>query len=86
MEIDKEQTDKIPPQDEPQNVNNTFRNFYMNAFTNVFGDELNQLRQEENFNGRKVTLLIDCIEQGIDIFSDLEKSFVVNSLQRSNQK
>jgi hypothetical protein len=35
--------------------------------------------QEENFDQRKLEILIDSLEAGVDIFSDMEKSFAVMS-------
>lgn len=35
--------------------------------------------QEENFDHRKLEILIDSLEAGVDIFSDMEKSFAVMS-------
>lgn len=51
----------------------SFRDFYMEMVTSNFGDDLDRLRQEGNLDPRKVEILINCLETGKDIWSDLER-------------
>ncbi|XP_078348877.1 uncharacterized protein LOC144633854 isoform X2 [Oculina patagonica] len=54
----------------------SFRDFYMEMVTSSFGDDLDRLRQEGSLDSRKVEMLINCLETGKDIWSDLEKSLL----------
>ncbi|CEG36665.1 Ribosome-assembly protein 3 [Plasmopara halstedii] len=62
-------------------VQNMFRELYMEEFTAVFGDELDQFRQEERFESKDVSYLISCIQAGTDIFSPLQKKLFVESIR-----
>ncbi|CAO3677583.1 unnamed protein product [Umbelopsis vinacea] len=55
------------------------RDFYMAQLTQAFPNDLDKLREEENFDHHKLEILIDSLEAGVDIFSDIEKSFAVMS-------
>jgi hypothetical protein len=75
-----EQSEKTQPTKEnltSEELTKAFRDFYVVELTDSYANELNELRQEEGFDARKVTLLIDCLEQGIDVFSDLEKQLMM---------
>jgi len=56
-----------------------FRDFYMSQLTQAFPNDLDKIRQEENFDHHKLEILIDSLEAGVDIFSDMEKSFAITS-------
>ncbi|KAH8548855.1 hypothetical protein BGW37DRAFT_523044 [Umbelopsis sp. PMI_123] len=56
-----------------------FRDFYITQLTQAFPNDLDKIRQEENFDDRKLEILIDSLEAGVDIFSDMEKSFAIMS-------
>ncbi|KAI7883439.1 hypothetical protein K492DRAFT_126385 [Lichtheimia hyalospora FSU 10163] len=74
MDVDNEQ--RIPDtksEDKPS----TFRDRYMGKVTQAFSTDLDKIRQEPNFSASQLTLLIDSLEAGIDIFSDLEKEIVM---------
>lgn len=43
------------------------------------------LLQEPNFNSSRLTMLIDSLEAGIDIFSELEQEIVMADAQRNRQ-
>jgi len=47
----------------------SFRDYYMSKLTELFHEELDQLRQEPNFDGRKLSLLVDALQTGADVFS-----------------
>ncbi|CAH3044636.1 unnamed protein product [Porites lobata] len=56
-----------------KDVTSTFHDYYMEVVTSSFGDDLDHIRQEGNLDARKVEMLINCLETGKDIWSDLEK-------------
>ncbi|KAG7393938.1 hypothetical protein PHYPSEUDO_000115 [Phytophthora pseudosyringae] len=61
-------------------MQNEFQQLYMEEFTTVFGDELDQFRREERFESKDVTYLISCIHAGGDVFSPLQKKLFVESV------
>ncbi|XP_074606093.1 uncharacterized protein LOC141859082 isoform X3 [Acropora palmata] len=54
----------------------TFHDYYMEMITVNFGDDLDHLRKEGRLDSRKIEMLINCLETGKDIWSDLEKSLL----------
>lgn len=60
----------------------TFRDYYMEEMTSAFGDDLNALREEDGFDGSKISLLVDCLETGINVFGDLEKELALASFKK----
>ncbi|KAI8055373.1 hypothetical protein BDF22DRAFT_676792 [Syncephalis plumigaleata] len=66
--------------DKSQNdtIKEKFRDYYMSTVTDTFGDDLEQLRQQEELDEHKLALLIDSLETGQDTFSDLAKQLTVN--------
>ncbi|KAJ2958640.1 hypothetical protein NQZ79_g5831 [Umbelopsis isabellina] len=69
---------------EAPDVAKRFRDFYMAKLTQAFPNDLDQIRQkcplqEENFDHNKLEILIDSLEAGVDIFSDMEKNFAIMS-------
>ncbi|CAH3015168.1 unnamed protein product [Porites evermanni] len=56
-----------------KDMTSTFHDYYMEVVTSSFGDDLDHIRQEGNLDARKVEMLINCLETGKDIWSDLEK-------------
>jgi hypothetical protein len=55
------------------NVEEKFREFYMENMANAFGDELDEIRQLENLDEDKIKILIQSLEIGINNFSGEEK-------------
>lgn len=55
---------------------NSFRDFYMDMVTSNFSDDLDHLRQEGSLDSKKVELLINCLETGKDIWTDLERQLL----------
>ncbi|GAB5586754.1 hypothetical protein Unana1_01654 [Umbelopsis nana] len=80
-----EMTDELQEMEEPKSlldapdVAKRFRDFYMTQLTQAFPNDLDKIRQEENFDHNKLEILIDSLEAGVDIFSDMEKSFAIMS-------
>ena len=58
----------------------------MEEMTTGFGDDLNALRQEDGFDASKVSLLVDCLETGINVFGDLEKELALASFKKRDIK
>ncbi|CAO3598892.1 unnamed protein product [Absidia cylindrospora] len=54
-----------------------FRDHYMGQMTLAFGSDLDTIRQEPGFTGARLNVLIDSLESGITIFSDLEKNIIL---------
>ncbi|GAN09612.1 hypothetical protein MAM1_0278d09143 [Mucor ambiguus] len=75
IEDDKE--DNIPVSNEQQSTAKKFRDLYMTKVTQAFGSDLDQIRQEPNLNGPRLNILIDSLEAGIDIFSNLEQEIIL---------
>jgi len=64
-----------------------FRKFFMEAMTLSFSDELDKLRETEQFDGKSVHLLVDAMERGVDFFSDeIGKNLLVEWLQGITNK
>lgn len=61
---------------ESEGKTKSFRDYYMEMATSSFGDDLDRLRQEGSLDSRKVEMLINCLETGKDIWSDLEKKLL----------
>ncbi|KAI9485385.1 MAG: ribosome-assembly protein 3-domain-containing protein [Benjaminiella poitrasii] len=76
-EVKDEQQEEIPDVVEEQSTSSKFRNLYMNKITQAFGSDLDQIRQEPSFNGPRLNILIDSLEAGIDIFSNLEQEIIL---------
>ncbi|KAK4518831.1 uncharacterized protein ATC70_009055 [Mucor velutinosus] len=74
-EDDKEED--APVFNEQQSTTKKFRDLYMTKVTQAFGTDLDQIRQEPNFNGPRLNILIDSLEAGIDIFSNLEQEIIL---------
>ncbi|RUS16136.1 hypothetical protein BC937DRAFT_91584 [Endogone sp. FLAS-F59071] len=56
-----------------------FHDLYMAQMTQAFGSDLDKIRQEEGFDENRLSILIDSLEAGIDIFTDMEKELMVAS-------
>ncbi|KAI8338489.1 hypothetical protein BC941DRAFT_451671 [Chlamydoabsidia padenii] len=54
-----------------------FRDHYMGQMTVAFGSELDTIRQEPGFTPSRLNVLIDSLEAGMAIFSDLEKTIAL---------
>ncbi|KAI9249725.1 ribosome-assembly protein 3-domain-containing protein [Phascolomyces articulosus] len=54
-----------------------FRDHYMGQITRAFGSDLDKIRQEPTFNASQLPILIDSLESGIDIFSNLEQEIIL---------
>lgn len=61
---------------ESKDKTKSFRDYYMEMATSSFGDDLDRLRQEGSLDSQKVEMLINCLETGKDIWSDLEKKLL----------
>ncbi|KAJ1992916.1 hypothetical protein H4R33_000853 [Dimargaris cristalligena] len=48
----------------------SFRDYYMAQMTEIFGDELDQLRQKEDISKQRLALLIDNLEAGLLVFDE----------------
>ncbi|CAI2167733.1 14632_t:CDS:2, partial [Funneliformis geosporum] len=58
----------------------SFRDHYMNRITKAFGEDLDKLRKKEvNLDSNKLEILINTLESGISIFSDVEKELALLS-------
>ncbi len=55
-----------------------FKDLYMNEMTESFGDELNALRSDDGFDGHKMMLLSDFLEQGTKLYSPEEQEFIMS--------
>ncbi|KAI8138303.1 ribosome-assembly protein 3-domain-containing protein [Fennellomyces sp. T-0311] len=54
-----------------------FRDHYMGQITRAFGSDLDKIRQEPTFSASQLPILIDSLEAGIDIFSNLEQEIIL---------
>ena len=66
----------------------SFKELYMDMFTEEFGDDLDALRKAEadaatagSGSGLRVAALVAAIEAGADVFSPLEKQLYVDHLR-----
>eukprot|EP00123_Amoebidium_parasiticum_P016271 comp23364_c0_seq1/m.38612 comp23364_c0_seq1/g.38612 ORF comp23364_c0_seq1/g.38612 comp23364_c0_seq1/m.38612 type:complete len:456 (-) comp23364_c0_seq1:629-1996(-) len=50
-----------------------FRDVYVGMVTDAYAEDLDTLRKEATFDDKKIGLLIDCLESGMNIWDDLEK-------------
>ncbi|CAG8461971.1 372_t:CDS:2 [Ambispora gerdemannii] len=69
---DEEASEPVPLLERSEAAKN-FRDFYMNQITAAFGEDLDKIRKEENFDHNRLDILIDSLESNINIFSDIEK-------------
>ncbi|ORX94507.1 hypothetical protein K493DRAFT_352473 [Basidiobolus meristosporus CBS 931.73] len=60
-----------------------FKNFYLGKLTEGFGEELNQLRQEENFDGTRLEILIDSLQSTVNIFDNIEKELSLAAFKQT---
>ncbi len=57
----------------------------MQQITEALADELDELKEREKIEDEtKVTQLVDCLQLGMDFFSDLEKDLSVQGWKRKN--
>ncbi|KAI7860941.1 hypothetical protein BDC45DRAFT_493154 [Circinella umbellata] len=54
-----------------------FRDHYMGQITRAFGSDLDKIRQEPTFSVSQLPILINSLESGIDIFSNLEQEIIL---------
>ncbi|XP_015768561.1 PREDICTED: uncharacterized protein LOC107347193 [Acropora digitifera] len=71
-----ETAEKDRKSNEHHEEKSTFHDYYMEMITANFGDDLDHLRKEGSLDSRKIEMLINCLETGKDIWSDLEKSLL----------
>ncbi|KAF7725140.1 hypothetical protein EC973_000392 [Apophysomyces ossiformis] len=83
-EEDDKQKEEEEKEGETQTTKKQFRNHYMSQITQAFGTDLDKIRQEPNFNAVRLNVLIDSLEAGIDIFSDLEQEIILADVQARN--
>jgi hypothetical protein len=57
----------------------------MQQITEALADELDELKEREKIEDEtKVTQLVDCLQLGMDFYSDLEKDLSVQGWKRKN--
>ncbi|CAG8635452.1 46470_t:CDS:2 [Gigaspora margarita] len=61
------------------NAANQFRDHYMSQITKAFGEDLDRIRKDQNLDSNRLEILIDSLESGIGIFSDVEKELALLS-------
>ncbi|KAI4524815.1 hypothetical protein K525DRAFT_291507 [Schizophyllum commune Loenen D] len=63
--------DKSAPnaQEKEQELRDKFRKFWMSAVVDGFKDDLEEIRKEPNLNTPKLSLLIDSLASGADVFA-----------------
>ncbi|KAI9488690.1 ribosome-assembly protein 3-domain-containing protein [Zychaea mexicana] len=54
-----------------------FSDHYMGQMTRAFGSDLDKIRQEPTFNASQLPILIDSLQAGVDIFSNLEQEIIL---------
>lgn len=66
----------------------TFNDIYMRRITEALADELDELKEQEKIDEdeSRITLLVDCLQSGMDFYSDLEKSLCVEGWKRKNNQ
>ncbi|KAI9291662.1 hypothetical protein K502DRAFT_121551 [Neoconidiobolus thromboides FSU 785] len=64
---------------EREKLKTMFHSYYMDQVTSSFGDDLDKLREEEDFTNSKLQILIDSLQQGICIFSDSDKELILST-------
>ncbi|CAG8491320.1 7697_t:CDS:2 [Ambispora leptoticha] len=79
---DEEISQPIPLLERPETAKN-FRDFYMNQVTTAFGEDLDKIRKEENFDHNRLDILIDSLESNINIFSDIEKELELVTFRKT---
>ncbi|KAK9763874.1 hypothetical protein K7432_009095 [Basidiobolus ranarum] len=60
-----------------------FKDFYLTKLTEGFGEELNQLREEESFDGTRLEILIDSLQSTVNIFNNIEKELSLASFKQT---
>ena len=73
-----------PPLDlsNEEEVHQAFEELYLQRMTTEFADDLDTLRQADDFTDASVPMLIAALKQGTDIFSVEEKRAVVEAARR----
>ncbi|CAH1758764.1 11229_t:CDS:2 [Entrophospora sp. SA101] len=61
------------------------RDYYMSQLTNGFGEDLDKIRKEQNLDSNRLEVLIDSLESGIKIFSDIERELILLSSSNNNK-
>ncbi|KAG0171928.1 hypothetical protein DFQ28_000793 [Apophysomyces sp. BC1034] len=85
---EEEEKAEVQPEEEHKIVQagkKQFRDHYMTQITQAFGTDLDKIRQEPNFNAVRLNVLIDSLEAGIDIFSDLEQEIILADTKARNE-
>ncbi|CAO3631148.1 unnamed protein product [Cunninghamella echinulata] len=59
-----------------------FRDYYMEKITVAFGSDLDQIRQDPALNTSRLNVLIDSLETGMGVFSDLEKDIMLTEVKK----
>ena len=62
---------------ENERIEEGFRDYYMSALTETFGDDLDRLRQQEALDEGQLAVLIDALEAGQDSYTLLDKQLTV---------
>ncbi|CAG8584455.1 15043_t:CDS:2 [Dentiscutata heterogama] len=61
------------------NAANQFRDYYMSQITKAFGEDLDRIRKDQNLDSNRLEILINSLESGISVFSDVEKELALLS-------
>ncbi|CAG8667083.1 12522_t:CDS:2 [Dentiscutata erythropus] len=61
------------------NAANQFRDYYMSQITKAFGEDLDRIRKDQNLDSNRLEILINSLESGIGVFSDVEKELALLS-------
>jgi len=79
-----EQEEKKDDEEEEQEQP-TFEQIYMRQITNVLAEELTELKEQENLEDEtRITQLVDCLQMGMNFYSELEKDLCVQGWSREN--
>lgn len=63
----------LKPERSSDLINREFLAMFKNDFTDKYGDDMNLIRDDPNFNASHIGLLIDMIESGASSYSLHEK-------------
>lgn len=53
----------------------------MKALTAQYGDDLDKVRQAQDFKASSVPMLIKAMKQGADVFSEKEREVILNGVR-----
>jgi hypothetical protein len=76
---------ELSEENKQEEKSTSFRDFYVSMLTDSFQEELNQLREEEVSNERKLSILVKSLEMGLNLFAEDEKLLLVEQFARKKQ-